>query len=259
MSFLALDFDGVVSNSARETFVTGLRSYLQLEPESRLADHPCNRNLHPERHDFDGDPLFAGLLDLIPLGNRAEDFGVAFVALDRQLTVSNQGAYNQLMAGIDREWLKRYHQVFYEQRAADRARDLEAWLSLSRPYSEMIDLLDRHRQTPMAIVTAKDARSVRLLLDRYGIGTVFADDQILDKDTGVSKTVHLRRIHTTHNLPLAEITFVDDKVNHLEAVAPLGVTCVLADWGFNSDREQQRARQLGFEVLSLDDAGRLFA
>ena len=38
---------------------------------------------------------------------------------------------------------------------------------------------------------------------------------------------------------------MDDKVNHLEAVAPLGVRCALAAWGYNGAREQDRAREAG--------------
>ena len=39
----------------------------------------------------------------------------------------------------------------------------------------------------------------------------------------------------------AELTFVDDKLNHLETVAPLGVRCVLAAWGYNGERERRAA------------------
>jgi hypothetical protein len=46
---------------------------------------------------------------------------------------------------------------------------------------------------------------------------------------------------------------VDDKVNHLESVAELGVRCALAAWGYNGPREQRRARDCGFPVLTLGD------
>jgi hypothetical protein len=48
------------------------------------------------------------------------------------------------------------------------------------------------------------------------------------------------------------MTFVDDKVNHLDAVAPLGVRCALASWGFNGPREHELARKRGYAVLSLE-------
>ena len=51
-----------------------------------------------------------------------------------------------------------------------------------------------------------------------------------------------------------EITFVDDKVNHLVTVAELGVRPVLAGWGFNTPREHELARHLGFPVANFVDA-----
>jgi phosphoglycolate phosphatase-like HAD superfamily hydrolase len=54
-------------------------------------------------------------------------------------------------------------------------------------------------------------------------------------------------------LDFAEITFVDDKVNHLDAVAPLGVRCALAAWGYNGPREHRLAQGRGHLVCHLED------
>jgi hypothetical protein len=59
----------------------------------------------------------------------------------------------------------------------------------------------------------------------------------------------LRRLGRT----AAELTFVDDKVNHLDTVAPLGVRCALAAWGHNGPREHSLARNRGYLVCTLAD------
>ena len=51
----------------------------------------------------------------------------------------------------------------------------------------------------------------------------------------------------------AEITFIDDKVNHLDAVSELGVRCALAAWGYNGARERELARERGYLVCTLGD------
>jgi hypothetical protein len=48
--------------------------------------------------------------------------------------------------------------------------------------------------------------------------------------------------------------FVDDKVNHLDDVAGLGVHCALAGWGYNGPREAAEAAARGYPVLSLAEA-----
>jgi hypothetical protein len=60
MRALVLDFDGVISDSARESFAVALGSYLALRPDSGLGER--NR-----------EELFREFVELMPLGNRAED------------------------------------------------------------------------------------------------------------------------------------------------------------------------------------------
>jgi phosphoglycolate phosphatase-like HAD superfamily hydrolase len=104
-----------------------------------------------------------------------------------------------------------------------------------------------------AILTAKDGASVARLLASYGVAEL-VQGRVLDKETGVHKTHHLTALIGRLGVEPETITFVDDKVNHLERVAHLGVRCVLAGWGFNGPREHARAASLGFEVASLDSA-----
>jgi phosphoglycolate phosphatase-like HAD superfamily hydrolase len=112
----------------------------------------------------------------------------------------------------------------------------------------------------LAIATAKDRASVRALLDAYGIADLFDDARLLDKETGVSKSAHLEKLQRDFNVDFGEITFVDDKVNHLDAVAGLGVRCALATWGYNGEREVRLARERGYLVCTLDEVeGQLFA
>jgi hypothetical protein len=52
------------------------------------------------------------------------------------------------------------------------------------------------------------------------------------------------------------MTFVDDKLRHLDDVAGLGVRCVLAGWGYNSERERRAAVERGYTVAGLIDLER---
>jgi hypothetical protein len=85
------------------------------------------------------------------------------------------------------------------------------------------------------------------------VAALFGAGRVLDKETGVSKLAHLEHLQRELGVAFAEMTFLEDKVNHLESVAPLGVRCALAAWGYNGPREHGRARELGFLVCTLDD------
>ena len=249
MRALALDFDGVISNSIRESFEVALRTFAALRPGTRLAalaQAPA-ADQQPE--------LFAAFLPLVPLGNRAEDYGVALEALERGAALPDQAAYDAFRAGLDPAWLARFHERFYEERAALAARERARWLASMAPYPAFADLLRRRRgDAVLAIATAKDHLSVGELLRAHRLEDLFDPRWILDKETGVSKRAHLERLAAGLGIPFEEITFVDDKVNHLETVSPLGVRCALAAWGYNGPRERERAARLGFVVATLEDA-----
>ena len=191
---------------------------------------------------------------MMPLGNRAEDYAVALDALDSGVQLPDQTAYNRFKADLDPDWMRSFHERFYRVRAAMTAADPAAWHRLMGPYPGITELLRRRAgDALLAIATSKDRRSVGKLLEAYGIADLFPEGRVLDKETGVSKRAHLEHLHRGFGVSYTETTFVDDKVNHLDAVAPLGVRCGLAAWGYNGEREVALARARGYLVLGLDD------
>jgi phosphoglycolate phosphatase-like HAD superfamily hydrolase len=246
---LALDFDGVISDSAREAFEVALRTFARLRPAGRLARLAAQPAAEAQP------ALYAAFLALMPLGNRAEDYGIILAALEGEVSLPDQAAYDAFRAAQDPGWLRAYHERFYEERVGFAERDPDGWLARMAPYAPFVATLRRRAgDAVLAIATAKDHRSVSAVLRAYGLADLFDPRWILDKEAGISKRGHLERLAEGLRLPFKEITFVDDKVNHLESVAPLGVRCALAAWGYNGPRERERARALGFLVCRLEDA-----
>ena len=242
MKLLALDFDGVIANSAPEAFAVARRTFLELRPGTAL------------RHADEAE-LYRAFLELMPLGNRAEDYGAALAAIEAHAALPDQAAYDAFRASLDRAWLRDYHQRFYAVRTALSEVDRPAWLALLRPYPELVALLRRRAGScAYAIATAKDRRSVTILLEEYAIADLFASDAVLDKEAGITKTTHLEHLARAFGVDYPEMSFVDDKVNHLDSVAPLGVRCALAAWGYNGPREHAQARARGHLVCTLADA-----
>lgn len=244
MTLLVFDFDGVISDSAPESFEVALRTFRHLGDPRALSAWP--------RED-----LYRRFLAIMPLGNRSEDFGIALCAIDGAVPLEHQEAYQAFRATLDPAWLDEFHRVFYETRHHFAQEDGERWRALLGPYPAFVELLRRRAGIhPYAIATAKDRASVDLLLADYGIADLFPDALILDKETGVSKVAHHERLAERTGCPYHEMTFVDDKVNHLDHVASLGVRGVLAAWGYNGPREHEAARARGYEVATLEDAER---
>lgn len=256
MHVLALDFDGVISDSAPEAFVVALRTFAALSPGTALATEAARFAGHraPSLAQVRSSGLFADFLELMPLGNRAEDYGVVLSALARGCAVPDQAAYDALRDAHDANSLRSFHTRFYSVRDHLSEADPDCWRRLMAPYPAFLRVIERRAaDAELAIATAKDRRSVEALLRLYGIESLFAGDRILDKETGEAKTAHMRQLRRQFGVEFREITFVDDKLNHLDSVAALGVRCALAAWGYNGEREIRLARERGYRVCRLDD------
>ena len=197
MRVLALDFDGVISDSAPEAFVVALRTFAALYPGSALAAEAASfaGPRAPSLEQVRRSGLFADFLELMPLGNRAEDYGVVLSALAKGCAVPDQAAYDALRDAHDVGSLHRFHSRFYSVRDDLSEVDPDGWRRLMAPYPTFLDVIRRRApDAELAIATAKDRRSVEALLRLYGIQALFAADRILDKETGNAKTAHIRRL-----------------------------------------------------------------
>jgi len=194
----------------------------------------------------------------MPLGNRAEDFGVVLRALDDGSALPDQAAYDALKQSLPGDFAGAFHERFYRERDAFARQDPSGWQALLGPYPAFVELLRRkaaERGCPrLAIATAKDRPAVDRLLENYGLRDLFPPEWVCDKDMGPSKRAHLSALQERSGARFDEITFVDDKVNHLQDVEGLGVRPVLAGWGYNDEREAKLARSLGFAVCTLETA-----
>ena len=159
MKLLALDFDGVISDSAPECFVVGLRTYLDLNRDSKLAaaDAALRSGRAPTRARVEGDPLYRPFVDLMPLGNRAEDFGIAFSALEARAAMPDQASYDAFRTQLSQEWLAAFHRRFYETRSALFGEDPAGWERLIRVVrpapSDCSSSAARHTSSSSATIT----------------------------------------------------------------------------------------------------------
>ncbi len=253
MQILALDFDGVISDSAPESWLVTLRTYAALRPATEVvARRDASEALSAA--EIRADAGYRRFVEMMPLGNRAEDFAVALGLVLADRDAEDQSSFDQAYVDAGADFLASFHERFYETRAHFRENDPARWRSLLGPYPAFIDILRRRAaDVQLAIATAKDRESVLQLIADYGIGDLFEARALLDKTAGRSKRAHLALLQERFGVPFGEIVFVDDKVNHLDDVAGLGVQGVLAAWGYNGVREQRLARDLGHRVCGLED------
>lgn len=251
---VVFDFDGVLSDSFLDSLWMAINTYVDLVPDHGLpVDGPLPAKAI---EDFvQREAAFAACFhDLMPLGNLARDYYVILHAMTqgRDGAIQSQADYDRYKATLDSGTVMAFDAAFYARRRRLQTEDPQAWAGLIPVFQGIPQAVDAlsHRAR-LAIATSKDLRSVKLLLDRYGLTRYFPPEWILDKDFAPSKRQHLIRLSERTGTPFQRMHFIDDKVTHLVDVADLGVNLYLAAWGFNTPREAEVAKALGARVLAL--------
>lgn len=253
---LVLDFDGVICNSIHESFMTALNTYIQSVPNHHL---PLKKPLEPQTltaFENTHPDLFRLFSQFLPMGNRAEDYFVILLLIDREEAEKavHQAGFDSYRASIPPETLEAFHSRFYQTRNRIRQAYPRKWSEMLQPFPGVVNAIPTlSRRFVLAIATAKDRTSVDFLLRTHGLSKHFRPENILDKDFAKSKRAHLVRFHEEYNVPFQNIYFIDDKILHLVSVRDLGVRTYLALWGFNTEREHRVARKEGIPLLRLED------
>jgi phosphoglycolate phosphatase-like HAD superfamily hydrolase len=237
---LALDFDGVVWDSVNESFEQAWRAWQQVFGPLAEADKDSMRQkFRAARWQAkDGHDFFVTMMLLSR--EPGIDVGAMSAAEFRARRDATQGEAQA------EEFVK----AFYASREQMRLHDFEAWMALQRPYPGIVEALGQLRAQVlgMAVATTKDAASAEALLNAAGIHGL----QIFGREVSLDKRDHMRAIAAQFGVDMHHVTFVDDLLENLQPLRPLGVVVALAGWGYNTPAEQQRARDEGVPVLDLE-------
>jgi phosphoglycolate phosphatase-like HAD superfamily hydrolase len=238
---LALDFDGVIWDSAGECYQTGWRAYQEL----------TGRVLEGREYE-------RGFLRGRPLARAGQDFYVLFALMEedpaRDLA---QMSYDEFVKerAARAEQSAKFDRIFYLLRSQIRDTEHEMWVSWQKPYPELLDVLDKWEEkfSGLALATTKDTASAQALLNstkRFW--------PVFGKEFSVHKADQILGIAQHYKVAPSEILFIDDLLENLHQVKPTGAQAALAEWGYNLLDSRAQAKEEGFRVVSASDLDKLF-
>jgi phosphoglycolate phosphatase-like HAD superfamily hydrolase len=255
-AILALDFDGVVCDGLIEYFQTAWKAYCQLfletekEPPAGLAER-----FYPLRPVIETGWEMPLLLHALLQG--VEDRAVLdhWQAIAQEILRDTQLDPDTAMAAVDGvrdRWIQS---------------DLDGWLSLHRFYPGVIERLQGAIAAgvfPM-IISTKEGRFIQALLSKEGVE--FPREQIVGKESKQPKTKTLRQLQQSPPQGVdraAPIWFVEDRLKTLDKAKAeddlQDITLFLADWGYNTQVEKERAASDSrVHLLSLSQLVREFS
>ncbi len=240
---LALDFDGVLCDTARE----GLRSSWEVCRELGIVKTPTIPS-----------EIGEAFVRTRPVLEYGWEFPVLLLALLDG--ASEREVFTDFLSWRDRTMHK--HQVTREtlmhlfDAVRDRAiqADLSAWLADQGLYPGIATRLQAIPQNDIRvyIITTKEGRFAHTLLEVHGVHLPQA--QVWGKEQARPKPELLRVLAGQHRLAFSDIWFVEDRLKTLQSVeqdqALDAVGLFFATWGYNTPPEKTAAAQDG-RIVSL--------
>lgn len=236
---IVLDFDGVIWDSVDESFEQAWTAWTEGHGHIELDRTQARTYFREARWQCKDGHDFYIVMALLAQGRT--DIGTlptdAFRAARETLARTSEA--------------EAFVKAFYASRERMRRDDFDAWCALQRPFAGMIAHLETMRREArgVAVATTKDAPSAQALLEAAGIH----DLPVYGREVSLDKNDHLRAIMGRYNVAAPAVAFIEDLLENLHNVAPLGVRLVLADWGYNTPTDRARASAEGVEVVSLEN------
>jgi phosphoglycolate phosphatase-like HAD superfamily hydrolase len=233
---LVLDFDGVICDALEEC---ALVTWLGAHPPQR--DRPVST-----------------YLPVMPRGFRERFRTVRehsrvlahFVVAHRPMSahIATNARFRILFGAIADEYVRDFVVGATAARTRCRVEEAGTWLGMHTLYPGIAQLLRAHAEA-VAVVTAKDADSVRAILEYHGLGDTVGE---VFGETA-SKADAIRELCARHRLRPEQLIFVDDNLGNALQVAATGAKVRWATWGYNTAEDRALAARERVDQLSLAD------
>jgi len=239
----ALDFDGVLCDSAIETGITGWKAATHIWPDMK-ADLPASDMI--ERFRLLRPVIETGyeailVMRLLFLGHDLDDIFADFSEKTQQLIEQS---------GNDIALLK---QLFGQTRETWIDNNSRQWLEMNPLFSGVVDKLNQLDRQNWYIVTTKQQRFVASILAANQIP--IAEERIFGLERNKSKVEILLELLNKH--PEHEIHFVEDRLptllNVLKNPDLNDIKLFFANWGYNTEQDKRIAgQQAAIQCLALE-------
>ncbi len=243
----ALDFDGVICDSAIETAISGWKVARQLwtdMPEEPTAD------------------LIDGFRIVRPIMETGYEAVLIMRILFEQqdphkLLVQYESQFNHMIRRdeISIEGVKRRFGELRDNWIAD---DVASWIAVNPLFDGIKQKLQQLADQDVYIITTKQERFVKQIFDHNGID--FPTERIFGLDRQLSKEQVLKHLMFEH--PEQTILFVEDRLPTLLRVIEdenlESIKLFFADWGYSTQDDKQIAQTTAqIDYLKLSDISSL--
>ncbi len=256
MKILALDYDGVIVDSAIKFFMIGFNAYARTKNGNRKI-LPCINRLSYESAEIIAKQYpneISQYYQMRPFCRMATDYGVIFLMIEDHKIVYNQKDFDIYKEKKDFPW-KDYYDFFFEEKDKAELINLQKNVMLEPVYPEVIKGCQKLiKENFKVVITSLNIREdIFRYLQSPSIGLEIHWEDIFDHRFGYDKSEQMKRIVDYYHVPYQDIFFVDDQVDHLFVPQKLGVNVFLAGWSYANQIQVHLAREKKIPVINTQE------
>jgi phosphoglycolate phosphatase-like HAD superfamily hydrolase len=238
----ALDFDGVICDSAIETGITAWKAAQQIWQDMPAADPP--------------DTIINDFRQIRPFLETGYEAILIIHLLQQGVTVAELSNQYQLQINtlITKEQLdsNQLKQLFGTTRDQWIQSSSQEWLSMNPLFTGIEQRLKTLTKSTWYIITTKQQRFVEQILGYYKIN--INHQHIYAMESKKSKQETLLELSTRH--PEQKIIFIEDRLPTLIKISKnkrlKNIKLQLVDWGYNTFEDRHTAQQYPIELIGLN-------
>lgn len=239
-NILALDFDGVISDSIKECLVSGFNAYANFNGQPNIE--------HFEELDGEWVAHARQMRNYIRNG---EDFVYIAHALANGVAVDQQKDFDAFLQR-HQNLREPFFDLMTNQRITYSEARPDLWAALNPLYPGMRDFVaDYPHKQNLYIITTKKLIFVHKILKANSISLV--EKNLRDTTGGISKQEIIKEILADRAITSDHFYFVDDQVDTLIKIKPTQVNLFFAAWGYNTPAQAELSRKHEIPVLELPE------
>ena len=240
---IALDFDGVICDSAGETALSGWEAAARIWP-NEFKTNPSLTLINDFR--FCRPVLETGYQSIIIMTLLCR-------GVSKEEIVNNFSELMDRFISEEKLSITNLVKCFGESRDLWINDDFQSWLDVHAFYPGVVQWVNKFVDRPVYIITTKEKRFASALVKAAGISTV---NEIFGLESGKKSDV-LRVLAAKH--PSSQIHFFEDRLKTIISLNVPRVKSYLVDWGYNTESERSELKKhKNLEGISLPNFLRLF-
>ncbi len=252
MKILAVDYDGVISDSALKSLFISRNAYC------KYFGLEVKRNFGGELFTFDNweemQKQYKKEMDdyhrLRSYIELSSDFFAIIKVTEEQIQIKDQQEFiayrNQLQ--FDYHF---FRELFFQEKEKGQKKNFKKWFFLSPVFKEIIKGIQRFTKEGQKVVIATSnlGQAIHRAFQPEYLGFKMDIEDIFDKNFGKHKAEHMQAIAKKYGAKLNEIYFIDDQLSYLKGTDVLGVHVFLAGWGYCTEGQKEEAKKAKIPII----------